>query len=288
MMPIKQIPKNDTDKLLEQNLRAEIKKAASNNANNNLTTLSMFAERPVATKQKLAYEPIRHAMTTENPIFDKQVTGKKIPVQNTNTNATLNTIPNLALILNANKNLIPNLQSQKIETTKSIVTLVANGTQNDKIAMQKQVFNQIIPPTSNNQSKLISPTPIYQSTTQIPKQTAQTKLNIPIQLPKPVVQLPNQKIQPQEVSQQYNTTKNIIPPKKNNLSNNKFVQSNPIKPESKFPKPMLPPTNKPSTNDKQKPKNVQKYDQKNEKKYKPKTLTYSNLTVISKCQKCKQ
>lgn len=180
MMPIKQVSKNDSDKILEQNLKAEIKKAASNSVNANVTTLAMFAERPVDVKPKLAYEPIKHNVTVDNPIFDKQVNGKKLPTPKTNRDTNQNTIPNLALILNANKNLVPNLQSQKVEipNTKPIITL----TQNDKLAMQKQVFNQIVPQT---QSKLISPTPIHQSTTQVPTQIKSVvpppKSNIPIQ-----------------------------------------------------------------------------------------------------------
>ncbi len=255
MVPIKQNVKSDTDKILEQHLRDVTKKVTANTLNANLTTFSMLAAQPVDNKPKFSFEPKIHSMTTENPNFGKQVNGKKIPVINTNT-TTQNVIPNMDLIINANKNLIPNQVAQRIEIPP-----------NDKIAMQKQVFNQIVQP----QNKLITPTPIFQNTTQIPKNPT---------VPKPTPQLPK-----------YNTNTNtttVIPPvKKNITTTTSIIQSNPIKPEQKIPKPNLPLINKSLSYEKPKPNNLQKYEQ-SQTKPKAKTLTYSNLKVISKCQKCKQ
>ncbi len=250
MMPIKQNVKSDNDKILEQHLRDATRKVTANNTNPNITTLSMLVNQPVNDK-KLSFEPKKHSMTTDNPIFDKHVNGKKIPSNIITTNTKINAIPNIDLIIKANKS----LTSQKVEASQKVeVPQKVEVLQNDKTITQKQVFNQVAQPIP--QTKLITPIPIFQNTSQTPKS-----------IPKP-------NIQPMAV---------IPPIKKNNTTP---IQSNPMKPEQKIPKPNLPLTNKPSY-EKPKQNNLQKYEQ-SPSKPKAKTLTYSNLKVVSKCQKCKQ
>lgn len=208
MVPLKQVQKNEKDKMLEKQLN-EVKKNVTKNAfNNNLTLMNN-----AVNETKLG--PKKHVFDNNVPIFDKQANGRKNP-------------------------------------EKPIINKPTNKPTN------------INPPLTNNaqivQQQITMP-PITKHLSKTDKMTIQQKQ---------IFEVPKTLVQPQQ--KQF-----IIPPQK----------TLPIT-QTPFKITQLSQMHKKPSNPPEIMQNVKPTQTILNAQQKAKSITYSNLTVISKCKKCQQ
>lgn len=292
MMPLKQIAKSDKDKVLEQHLNEVKKNVINNSTNAGLTTLPIFNNQNnnlLTSQTKTSFEPKKHVITTEVPIFDKHVNGKKNPEKKPVNNNQITNNQNNQIINNQQANfkqipmakIDPNLQIMPVQApilntlSKQIPVPVPVVNPSQKINVRQNIepYPHLItvPPT-------VLPTP------PITKHLSKTdKLTMQQQLFNPV----NKNIDMNPHTDSKSKSKiNVIPQmyKKEIKSTQPQVAFKP----NHNNKPIVPvlPSNYNYTQIITNNKKLNLNDPKGN--YKPKSITYSNLTVISKCKKCLQ
>jgi len=294
MMPLKQIPKSEKDKVLEQHLNIAKKNVINNSTNGGLTTLPIFNNQTnnfLTSQTKTSFEPKKHVITTDIPIFDKQVNGKKNTEKKpVNTNQiTNNQILNNQLANLKQKQIPIQIPMAKIDPNLQLMPTQAPilNTLSKQIPVpvpipvvnpsQKTNVRQNIEPYPHLQTELPKP-PITKHLSKTDKLTMQQQLFNPVN--KNIDMNPHTdakskskiNVKPQMYKKEIKSTQQVT--FKPNPNNKPIVPALPSNYNYNYTQVI--------TNNKKLNLNDQIGN------YKPKSITYSNLTVISKCKKCLQ